>query len=211
MDEPVAVDAFLAAAHFVVDVIAWPEVGDAWDEPSALARMTVGDLAGHVFLVLRRVDKHLDAPVAPDAPRGRGWSFPRVDTEADLDLEVHVGVRDDGHHVAEWGWSDVVAACTDRLATLERRLPGEAPPHVMLGPLAIPFADYLGSRIVEVLAHADDLAVSVGRDLPAPPTAAVDAALAYLLQAARDVHGDLAVLRAFTRRERVPPGAPAVY
>ena len=211
MDEPAAADAFLTAARFVVDVVAWPEVGDAWDQPSALARMTVGDLAGHVFLVLRRVDKHLDAPVTPDAPRGRGWSFPRVDREADLDLEVHVGVRDDGHHVAEWGWADVVAACRDRLATLEQRLPTEAPPHVMLGPLAIPFGDYLGSRIVEVLVHADDLAVSVGRELPGPPPEAVDVALGYLVTAARDVHGDLAVLRAFTRRERVPPGAPAVY
>jgi hypothetical protein len=211
VDEPPAVDAFLAAARFVVDVVAWPEVGDAWGRPSALARMTVGDLAGHVFLVLRRVDKHLDATVAPDAPRDRGWSFPRVDREADLDLVVHVGVRGAGQHVAAWGSADVVAACRDRLVTLEQRLPAEAPPHVMLGPLAIPFGDYLGSRIVEVLVHADDLAVSVGRELPAPPPEAVDVALGYLLTAARDVHGDLAMLRAFTRRERVPPGTPAVY
>ena len=220
MDEPAAVDAFLDAARFAVDVVAWPEVGDAWDQPSALARMTVGDLAGHVFLVLRRVDKHLDAPVpsdaprgrgASDAPRGRGWSFPRVDREADLDLAVHVGVRDDGQHVAGWGPPDVVAACRDRLATLERRLPSESPSNVMLGSLAIPFGDYLGSRIVEVLVHADDLAVSVGRELPAPPPEAVDLALGYLLTAARDVHGNLAVLRSFTRRERVPPGTPAVY
>jgi len=211
VDEPAAVDAFLDAARFAVDVVAWPEVGDAWDQPSALARMTVGDLAGHVFLVLRRVDKHLDAPVPSDAPRGRGWSFPRVDREADLDLAVHVGVRDDGQHVAAWGWADVVVAGRDRLATLERRLPSESPGHVMLGSLAIPFGDYLGSRIVEVLVHADDLAVSVGRELPVPPPEAVDVALGYLLTAARDVHGDLAVLRAFTRRERVPPGTPAVY
>jgi hypothetical protein len=173
--------------------------------------MTVGDVAGHVFLVLRRVEQHLDEPVAADAPLARGWSFPRVDGPEDLDLDVHVGVRADGRHVAEWGWPDVVAACRDRLATLEQRLPSDAPSHVMLGGRAVPFGDYLGSRVVELLVHADDLAVSVGIAPPEPPAAAIGVALAYLLDAARDVHGDLPVLRAFTRRERTPPGAPAVY
>jgi uncharacterized protein (TIGR03083 family) len=206
--------AFSAAARYALGVVARPEIGAAWDQPSALARMTVGDVAGHVFLVLRRVDKHLDEarvqPVAGGVPLRRGWAYPRVDTEADLDLAVHTAVRHDGHHVAAWGWADVVAACRARIATLERRLPDEAPSHVMLGPLAVPFGGYLGSRVVELLVHADDLAVSVGLDLTPPPDA-VAVAVACLVDAARAVHGDTAVLRAFTRRERVPPGAPAVY
>lgn len=205
---------FLDAARHAVAVIEQPEIGAAWDRPSSLPRMTVGDVAGHAFLVLRRVVKHVDEavePVAPEAPRRRGWAYPRVDTEADLDVDVHVMVRDDGHHVAEWGWADVVGACRDRVATLERWLPDGAPDHAMLGGVAVPFADYLASRVVELLVHADDLATSVGIDLPEPPTPAVDLALATLLRASRDAHGDFAVLRAFTRRERVPPGAPAVY
>jgi hypothetical protein len=207
--------AFFGAARHALAVIERPEIGAAWEQPSVLARMTVGDITGHVFLVLRRVEKHLDeahdTPIPDDTPRRRGWAFPRVETDADLDREVHVVVRDDGHHVAAWGWADVVAACRARVATLERRLPGDAPAEVMLGSLAIPFPDYLGSRVVELLVHADDLAASVGVELAAPPPDAAAVALATLLDAARDVYGDTTVLRVFTRRERVPPGAPAVY
>jgi hypothetical protein len=211
MDEAARRSAFLAAAGFAVAVVDDPAVGAAWNAPSALARMTVGDVAGHVFLVLRRVDRHLDEPVTADAPVARGWSFPRVDAPEDLDLDVHVDVRADGRHVAQWGWGDVAAACRDRVAKLAQRLPSETPSHVMLGGRAVPFAGYLGSRIVELLVHADDLACSVGIDLPVPPAAAVDVALAYLMEAARDAHGDLGVLRSLTRRERTPPGAPAVF
>ena len=73
------------------------------------------------------------------------------------------------------------------------------------------FADYLRSRLVEVLVHTDDLATSVGIDAGPPPPSAVDVALAFLLEAARRDHGDLAVLRAFTRCERVAPWIPSVY
>lgn len=203
---------FLDAAHAVA-VIEQPEIGAAWDRPSSLPRMTVGDVAGPRSSCCGASSSTSTRPSNRSHPRRRaGAAGPtRADTEADLDVDVHVMVRDDGHHVAEWGWADVVGACRDRVATLERWLPDGAPDHAMLGGVAVPFADYLASRVVELLVHADDLATSVGIDLPEPPTPAVDLALATLLRASRDAHGDFAVLRAFTRRERVPPGAPAVY
>jgi hypothetical protein len=53
--------------------------------------------------------------------------------------------------------------------------------------------------------------VSTGASPHYPPARVMDAALGYLLDSARRVHGDQTVLRAFTRRERVPDGAPSIY
>jgi hypothetical protein len=186
-------------------------VGAAWSEPSALARMTVGDVAGHMFLVVRRVDKHLDEEPRPSRSGRRGMAFPKVDGPDDLDREVHAQVRLDGHHVAGWGWPDVRDAYDARVAKLRLRLPEDAPPEVLLGDHAVEFGDYLASRVVELLVHMDDLAVSTGLGSRSPPADVMDVALGYLLDAARRVHGDQTVLRTFTRRERVPDGAPSIY
>jgi hypothetical protein len=59
--------------------------------------------------------------------------------------------------------------------------------------------------------HADDLAVSVGTDLPTLPPAALQIAISTLVDVARQRHGDLAVLRALSRRERDTLGALRVF
>ncbi len=62
-------------------------------------------------------------------------------------------------------------------------------------------ADYLHTRIVELLVHTDDLATSV--DVRAvPPRDAATAAFLVFIELARSRFGDVAVLRAFARRER---------
>ncbi|MDQ3879299.1 MAG: hypothetical protein M3290_13275, partial [Actinomycetota bacterium] len=53
-----------------------------------------------------------------------------------------------------------------------------------------------------LLVHTDDLAVSIGVPTPEPRPEAADAAIANLVSVARRRHGDTAVLRALTRRER---------
>jgi Mycothiol maleylpyruvate isomerase N-terminal domain len=211
MDTAGAARAFLSAAQYGGEVLAGPWVGAMWGEPSALPRMTVGDVAGHLYLVVRRVDKHLDEPLNEAPTSAAAMSYPRVDRPEDLDLNVHEQVRHDGRHVAGWGWLQLRQAYDDRVAKLERRLLGTIPDAITLGDHSIDFGDYLGSRVVEVLVHADDIATSTGAALGDPPTAAMEAALTYLLSAARHVHGDRAVLLAFTRRERVPAGVPSIY
>ena len=61
--------------------------------------------------------------------------------------------------------------------------------------------EYLRTRVVELAVHGDDLAVSVGLRYEVPPVAA-DVVLGVCLELARARSGDLAVLRAFVRRER---------
>lgn len=204
--------AFLEAASYARSVLAASEVGDAWNDPSSLSRMSVGEVAGHLFLVVRRVDKHIDDPPAPveaDAPAG-GFPYPRVDRPEDLDLDVHTQVRLDGQHVARWGWSDVVSAFDAKLDALRSRLP-TAPEAIMFSGRAMVFERYLATRVVEVLVHADDLATSVSLEPVGMPVGASEIALEVVTRSARSLHGDRAVLLAFTRRERVPPGAPMIF
>jgi hypothetical protein len=62
--------------------------------------------------------------------------------------------------------------------------------------------EYLRTRVVELVVHADDLAASVGVE-PVPPQPATTAvAIDVLVGVARIRHGDMAVLRALARRER---------
>jgi hypothetical protein len=63
-------------------------------------------------------------------------------------------------------------------------------------------ADFLVVRLVEVLVHADDLAVSVDLPPPALTKDSADALVALFLGMCRRRYGDSAVIRAFTRRER---------
>ena len=67
--------------------------------------------------------------------------------------------------------------------------------------------DYLITRLLEVVVHTDDLAVSLGIEPPDFPRPATAAVIDCLLEVARRRHGDIAVVRAFTRRERDRPEA----
>lgn len=69
-------------------------------------------------------------------------------------------------------------------------------------PIAIRLDDFLRTRVMELVVHADDLATSVGVDPPQPSASAATMAIESLMATARATHGDLAVIRALARRER---------
>jgi hypothetical protein len=71
--------------------------------------------------------------------------------------------------------------------------------------------DYLVTRILEMVVHIDDLAVSLEIEPPAIPQRAIDLTIATLVDVARHKHGDQAVLRAMTRRERDTLNALRVF
>ena len=96
-----------------------------------------------------------------------------------------------------------------RFEELSKLLLNGSLPAVSVAGQPITFPAYLGTRVVELLVHADDVAVSGGL-VTSPPALAVEIAGRVLVDAARTIHGDVAVLRALTRPERAP-GSISVF
>jgi hypothetical protein len=188
-------------------------VGAAWDGPSALAQMKVGAVAGHLLLVVRRVEAHLDEEEPPvnDVRSTGTYTWLRVGEAEDLGRAEHRAVRADGDRVAQWGWDAVRTGYSERVENLAAQLAVHRPRAVLVGDNIMEFESYLVTRIIELLIHTDDLAVSVGLPPRPPAAAAMDLALPVLVDAARGIHGDLLVLRALSRRERAAGPEPSVF
>lgn len=197
---------YLATARLAADVAARPEVAEAWDKPSALAEFSVRGLAGHLTRGTLAVLEYLDAPepgpgaevIDPARYYGMVADF------GDITSDVHSGIRQRGDAAAAGGHAALVEAFSAQVAELTKRLADEPPTrHVaVFGGLVLRLDDYLVTRIIELTVHIDDLCVSVGIDTPAYPPGAVALAAHALVDTARLRHGDAAVLRALTRRER---------
>jgi len=205
-------DLFLDALEAFERMAGRAEVSDAWDAPSALEGYKVGALVGHVYSSTSAVERYLDqdppaeGPPEPGVTYYAGLSSP---TGADA---LHAGIRERGKRQAERGAAALVAdlrALAERLST---RLSSEP-----AGRLVEPFGngvllldEYLETRVVELVVHHDDVAVSVGVQ-PQVPETCVRLAVNHLLGVARHRHGDLALLRALTRRERDDAAALRVF
>jgi Mycothiol maleylpyruvate isomerase N-terminal domain len=201
-------EVFLLAAFQAADVVATPQVAECWSEPSSLAQFTVGGLAGHAYLAARIVDHRLDASISENPTLvdfRESYDLIRVDDEADLNQESHLRVRQDGEYVARRGAAAVAMKFRELLDHLGSRLAAEPTDRMITASkpgCAVLLDDFLAIRTVEMLVHADDLTVSVGL---APIDMHVDAAtvaMVALIGQARYRNGDLAVLRALTRKER---------
>jgi hypothetical protein len=70
--------------------------------------------------------------------------------------------------------------------------------------------DFLVTRMLEITAHCDDLAVSVGVATPPLPASVTEPVLDLLCRLAVHRHGVIAVLRALSRAERAPATIAAI-
>jgi hypothetical protein len=194
--------AFLASYEAIRPLIASDELDRRWDDASCLEGSTVRGLAGHLVRAGIAPFAYLEAapPAAPPFPAPHYYAtvLSRM-TAAD-----HAEVPERGEAVAGTGAADLRSTYDDAVDRAREILPSVDESRVMSVYMDVPlrFDDYLIVRIVEILVHTDDLAVSLDLDAPDAPSEAMDLAIDHLVAVARGQQGDRAVLIGLTRRER---------
>lgn len=210
-DHEGVLSALFAAAQLATGVLAAEEVARRWHDESKVPGFSVGGLAAHLYAGIRRLEIGLNEVVPEDATTvglvefyGCNW----VEDPPHLD-GMHAAILRDAERQAGHGvdtmrrrLSDVVDRLRDRLASesLDRVVPV-----LQVRNGVTPLSEYLATRVVELVVHSDDLAMSAGLlDQPIPPAAA-EVVIGVCVELARARYGDLGVVRAFTRVERAGP------
>jgi hypothetical protein len=205
-------DAFLDSAEAAATLLREPVLADQWSAPSALADFTTGGLARHLANQITSTVTYLAAaPGASAIPvlehfTGNTWVTSGVDS-AD-----NIGIRRRGEHAATLttaaGLADDVDAA---LAELRKTVPAEPAERIIdLGDWGLRIDDFLLTRVLELVVHADDLAVSLNLPTPPLPATATEATIQLLARLAAWRQGPLPVVRALARRERAPASIAAL-
>jgi len=207
-------DAFLVAATSAADLLADPAVAASWDKPSALAEFSVRGLTGHLALQVLNVPDVLAAEV-PDTPTlTLEQHYGRVTWRgADLDNETNTAIRAGGEARAQDGPGAVVAdvrAVIERLRPVLAGIDGARPVFLPWSGSTLTADDFLVTRMMEIVVHSDDLAVSVGVETPQLPVRVMHPVYDLLFVLALRRHGQTAVLRALSRAERAPASISAL-
>jgi uncharacterized protein (TIGR03083 family) len=202
------VEDFLTAARSAATLLRDPAVTAAWNTPSALPEFSVAGLAGHLAYQIFAVQTVLSGPVPTEPTISLLEHYNRAKwIGADLDADINVGIRAGGDREAAEGPASLiarvdaaVAELTESLAVAENR-----PVRIYLwGPWSLLLNDFLSTRMMELVVHSDDLAVSIGLETPELPSSVIDTVVDLLSRLAVRRHGATAVLRALTRSERAP-------
>jgi hypothetical protein len=204
--------AFLDSADVAAAVLRQPVVAERWSAPSALPGFSVGGLAWHLANQITRTLAALEAPPGADPITvmdhftGAGWMNSPVDG-AD---NVAILQRSEGAAPQSTA-ADLVAEVDAALAELRTVVPAQHPDRAVdIGRWALTVDDFLLTRVLELVVHTDDLAVSLDLPAPEPPAAAAEATVDLLGRLAVWRHGALPVVRALARRERAPASIAAL-
>jgi hypothetical protein len=212
------VDGYVGAVDWLRGILGRAELGAVWNEPSVVARYSIGGLAAHAVHGVVWLEQLLtDAePVGLRPVRvGEFFGLNRVDDAVDTEVPddaFSASLRAAAEGFARTGTATVRAALTasrDQLVGLLDQAPAvRAVAVIRVSGAQVPLRDYLHTRVLELVVHGDDLVCSVpGLAAPEPPAGSLQICLAVCLELAQSRVGGLDVLRAFTRSERARPGA----
>ena len=199
-------DSFLGAVSEARGLIASREVAAKWRERSVLEGLEVGALAGHLARAAFVVIGYLDASDAAVAPGTELLTadqyFEQVVASASADM--HAGVRRRGAEEAADGQEALLARLDATMQALDARFAVEPADRILrvVAGLLLPLDEYLVTRMVELVVHADDLAASAGIETPEFDAMTMACTIGCMLAMVRARHGDIAVVRGLARRER---------
>jgi Mycothiol maleylpyruvate isomerase N-terminal domain len=194
---------FLMCLSAFEELAGRPEIGEAWFGASALGGYETGALVGHTLSTVVAAERYLDRDPPSGPPIAAGSYYADVPSPA-ADPDAHGAVRARAIETAARGHEAVVRELRGVHRRLAERLPRERPDRLVrvMGGVAMGLDDYLETRVVELTVHMDDISTSAG--IPTElPTEATGVAVKHLVEILRVRHGDLTVLRALTRAERV--------
>jgi hypothetical protein len=197
--------AFPIAAAIAVEEIQRSEVRDQWLLPSALPKMSIGALACHLGRQVVRAAELL--PVVTDVP-----PLDRVDTHYHRAAWVMSTSPDDPPNdrstddaEAALGAAALAGRSSGALQTVRRLLADGTASDVVPIPWqgwSLRRDDFLLTRMLEIVVHADDLALSIGVRTPEFPDEVFAPVRDLLVRLAVKRHGQSAVIGALARGER---------
>lgn len=198
---------FCDAVDATTALVRGPTLIERFDGPSALAEFSIRGLAGHVLRAVTSAEGYLDGPEPEPGPEPLSAAEYYVAVAAastDIDDDVNRAIRQRGVEAAPGSAEEFPVAWAGAAARIRARLAAEPAGRLVrvYGDLVLTLDEYLVTRLIELVVHAEDLAVSLGVAPPPLPPGATGLAIATLVEVARRRHGDTAVLRALTRRER---------
>ncbi|HUP84281.1 MAG TPA: maleylpyruvate isomerase N-terminal domain-containing protein [Acidimicrobiales bacterium] len=190
---------FLQVAAEAAAIVGGREVGDKWNEPSTLADLQVGALAGHLARAVLTVHWYLDMPEADPPTITAGEYFASM--KSDIAADENVAIRERAIEASRGGWARLYLDLGNALDHLRRRLPDERADHrIPAGGNALLLDEYLRTRVVELVIHIGDLCRSLDLAVPHMPEA-TNIAINVLIDTAIARHGASRVLHALSRRE----------
>ena len=192
------------------ELIADPATAEQWDQPSALEGMTVGALCAHLVRAAGATIAYLDR-TSPDRRPDGDLLTAVTYFHAAVDSPVHEQIKDVSAAESAIGHQATVDKCRQLAADLETRLADEPADRLVaaLGGRLLTLDDFCRTRLIEVLLHLDDLAVSTGQTRPTTDPLGPAIVIEICIDIARDRNGDWGVLYALTRAER--SGEAAVF
>ncbi|UUW88197.1 maleylpyruvate isomerase N-terminal domain-containing protein [Nocardioides sp. WV_118_6] len=206
---------FVDAARIALDLARTTEVKAAWSLESSCAGMTVGGLAHHLVQQAGHTVRLLSLEPVAEPPIPLLEHYARAAwVEAGPDDEANVSVREGADAAAAAGPDDVVAhgaAALERLPAVLHEHHTRIPDQVRIPwqGWSLTTGDFLVTRAMEIVVHADDLASSVGLATPEFPEDLVTDVLGLLGAIALRRHGQAAVVRTLSRPQRAPANVSA--
>ncbi|HSV40549.1 MAG TPA: maleylpyruvate isomerase family mycothiol-dependent enzyme [Nocardioidaceae bacterium] len=196
------------AGSWFCELAGHDEVARRWKEASALGGYTIGGLVAHVGAAVAWLGAVIDTSEPEGVPvigLGDYYGPFAVRTNDDLDSAVHTMLRAQGERGAEAGATDTVAKLRTRVDKLGQRLTDEDGSRLLdlrpSLPVTMRLDDFVATRVVELVVHGDDLAVSAGITAQPPPEGSAST-IETLMTTVVTQHGDLEVIRALARSER---------